>query len=105
MGREGRGGFPESNCYTGSFSPSLCVSYNQWRLRQVTSVLQSKHGRRESVREENAFDRQRQTEREREDKERENIATMEARRNNVAAGPTGDPLMLLGVIAGDLTFA
>ena len=59
----------------------------------------------DSQREENAFDRQRQTERKREDKEREKIATMEARRNNVAAGPTGDPLMLLGVIAGDLTFA
>ena len=92
-------GVGKSNCYTGSFSSPLCVSYNQWRLRQVTSVLQSKHGRRESVREENAGDR------ETEDKEREKIETMEARRNNVAAGPTGDPLMLLGVIAGDLTFA
>ena len=53
----------------------------------------------------NTFDRQRQIERGIEDKEREKIATMEARRNNVATGPTGDPLMLLGVIAGDLTFA
>ena len=65
----------------------------------MTSILQSKHGRRESVSEENAGDR------ETEDKEREKIETMEARQNNVAAGPTGDPLMLLGVIAGDLTFA
>ena len=64
---------------------------------------QSKHGRRESVREENAFDRQRQTEREKEEKEREKIATMEARPNN-AAGPTGDPIVLLGVIAGDSAF-
>merc|ERR1712192_192829 len=42
----------------------------------------------------------RQRDREIEDKEREKIATMEARRNNVAAGHTGDPFMLLGVIAG-----
>ena len=71
------------------------MSYNQWRLRQVTSVLQSEHGRRESVREGNASDKER---------EREKIGTMEARRNSVAAGPTGEPLMLLGVIAGGFTF-
>ena len=67
------------------------MSYNQWRLRQVTSILQSKHGRREIVREGNAS-------------EKEAEKRMEARQNSVIAGPTGEPLMLLGVIAGGFTF-
>merc|ERR1711971_202100 len=45
--------------------------------------------------------RLRQTDRQRErTKKDKKIVTMEARRNNVAAGHTGDPFMLLGVIAG-----
>ena len=52
---------------------------------------QSKHGRRESVREGIVL------------WQRKRKYTMEARPNN-AAGPTGDPIVLLGVIAGDSAF-